>query len=87
MAPEWKTNEYGTRTWTYKGWTIKVWATGDSDVTGPHMEDVEVDTDRDILILRHEVEDGGHYGARNTVSVSVPLPVLLEYLKVVRGEV
>ena len=83
MLAEWKTDEFGNRTWEHEGWTIKVWSGSRSepDLEGPDGEDADVDLERGTLTIRHEVVSGGHYGSRVTESVTVPIVVLIEYLK------
>lgn len=69
----WSTDEFGNRTWTHEGWTIKVWVRGTVvDCTGPEGEDVDVIDGH--LLISHEADYDGQ------VTVSVPVPVLETFL-------
>jgi hypothetical protein len=79
----WETKEFGKRVWTHEGWKITVWDQGTPDIEGPNGEDIDVDLERGTLNVYHYVTDGGNYGARNRDGVSIPLAVLVEYMKIV----
>ena len=76
----WTTDEYGNRTWTFQDWTIRVFHKSGVDCDGPDGADLTWDEDRDAFIVGHDAPYDG------PVAVWVPIPVLMEFLKAVKGD-
>jgi hypothetical protein len=73
---QWVTDDNGTRTWSYQGWVITCYTSVDPYCQGPNDQWLEVDFSRNELDVRFEAPYDG------TVTVSVPIPVVLEFIKV-----